>query len=152
MIAPSFAFNNSPPVYFRFGIHRNPIIVVNAFNSPVSRRAAPSDALLIIGMTNAISGRAPRKRAPSVEKRGREGRFVSDVAVFFPNGANISPACRTKRQRGRRKRANFYAASRGRNNEAVNNGGKRSLSLPLPGERAFKNDRKYVRPADDRNE
>lgn len=89
MIAASFAFNNSPSVYFRFGIHRNPIIVVNAFNSPVSRRAAPSDALLIIGMTNAISGRDTYIYISRVRSRAYNKRFLARidllaiVLVFF---------------------------------------------------------------------
>ena len=50
-------------MYFRFTIHRNPIIVVNAFNSPAThRRAVTIDALLIIGMTKAISDRVMRRQ------------------------------------------------------------------------------------------
>lgn len=51
-------------VYFRFTIHRNPIIVVNAFNSSATHRraAVPIDALLIIGMTKAISDRLSNQR------------------------------------------------------------------------------------------
>jgi len=61
-------------VYFRFAIHRNPIIIVNVFNSSVSR-AVSNDALLIIGMTNAINGRALMPR------RDLTSRSISDVAV-----------------------------------------------------------------------
>jgi len=82
LIAASFAFNNFPPVYFRFGIHRNPIIIVNAFNSSVSRRAVPNDALLIIGMTNAISGRT------SIPRRDLASRSVPDVAAVSANAVD----------------------------------------------------------------
>lgn len=78
------------PVYFPFTIHRNPIILVNAFNSPGHSSSPPLssplpcaiDALLIIGMTKAISDRlsdAPRGGG----KGGRGGEGVRESAVRF---------------------------------------------------------------------
>lgn len=59
------------------------------FNSPISRRAASSDALLIIGMTNAISGRVFRARTASVRVASR---FTSDIPRFSTEITNF-PAC-----------------------------------------------------------
>lgn len=79
------------PVYFPFTIHRNPIILVNAFNSPATHRrpslsslSVTIDALLIIGMTKAISDRL------SDAKRGEEGRGLGErrsICTFPSNRA-----------------------------------------------------------------
>lgn len=88
------------PVYFPFTIHRNPIILVNAFNSPATHRHPSSvtiDALLIIGMTKAISDRlSDAKRGREEEEEGRRGLenavrfpYLSVQSCNLPNGTNF---------------------------------------------------------------
>lgn len=89
------------PVYFPFTIHRNPIILVNAFNSPATHRhplLATIDALLIIGMTKAISDRlSDAKRGEGGVWRAPFDLYLSVQSCNLPNGTNFPNVTRGTR-------------------------------------------------------